>query len=136
MRAIVLALAAALMLALPAAAPAQTLRFFHSPSGNIDCVLASDSARCDIRAHTFTPPPRPAFCDLEWGSVLSVGKTSRRGGFACVGDTARDPKAKALAYGKTLRVGSLRCVSRTDGVRCNNRRGHGFLVGRAAYRLF
>jgi len=133
-----LLLVAALVLAAPATAadPLRALRFFHSPSGNIDCVLASDSARCDIRAHTFKPPPRPAFCDLEWGSVLSVGKTSRRGGFACVGDTARDPKAKALAYGKTLRVGSLRCVSRTDGVRCNNRRGHGFLVGRAAYRLF
>jgi hypothetical protein len=137
MRAIVLALAFAATLVVAAPAPAATtLRFFHSPSRNIDCVLASDSARCDIRAHTFRAPPRPSFCDLEWGSVLSVGKTSRRGGFACVGDTARDPKSRALAYGKSLRVGSMRCVSRTDGMRCNNRRGHGFLLGRAAYRLF
>jgi hypothetical protein len=30
----------------------------------------------------------------------------------------------------------MRCTSRTDGVRCVNRRGHGFLVGRTAYRLF
>jgi hypothetical protein len=136
MRAIVLVLAATLIVAAPASAPASTLRFFHSPSRNIDCVLAGDSARCDIRSHTFRAPPRPSFCDLEWGSVLSVAKTSRRGGFACVGDTARDPKSRALAYGKTLRVGSMRCVSRTDGMRCNNRRGHGFLLGRAAYRLF
>jgi hypothetical protein len=136
MRAIVLVLAATLVLAAPASASAATLRFFHSPSRNIDCVLAGDSARCDIRVRTFRAPPRPSFCDLEWGSVLSVGKTSRRGGFACVGDTARDPKSRALAYGKTLRVGSMRCVSRLDGMRCNNRRGHGFLLGRAAYRLF
>jgi hypothetical protein len=136
MRAIVLALAAALVLAAPASARASTLRFFHSPSRNIDCVLSSASARCDIRAHTFRAPPRPSFCDLEWGSVLAIDKTGRRGGFACVGDTARDPKSRALAYGRTLRAGSIRCASRLDGMRCNNRRGHGFLVGRAAYRLF
>ena len=135
MRAIVLALAAMLVSAAPAPA-ASTLRFFHSPSRNIDCVLTSDSARCDIRSRTFRAPKRPSFCDLEWGSVLSVGKTSRRGSFACVGDTARDPRSPVLAYGKSLRVGSMRCVSRTDGMRCNNRRGHGFLLGRAAYRLF
>ena len=135
MRAIVLVLAATLVVAAPASA-ASTLRFFHSPSRNIDCVMTSDTARCDLRAHTFTAPRRPSSCDLEWGSVLSVGKTSKRGGFACVGDTARDPKSRALAYGKKVRVGSMRCVSRTDGMRCNNRRGHGFLAGRTAYRLF
>jgi hypothetical protein len=135
MRAIVLALAAVLLLAAPAPA-AQTLRFFHSPSRNIDCVLTSDSARCDLRAHAFTAPPRPRSCDLEWGSVLAVSKTSRRGGFGCVGDTARDPKSRALAYGRSVRVGSMRCVSRRDGMRCDNRRGHGFLASRAAYRLF
>jgi hypothetical protein len=46
------------------------------------------------------------------------------------------PKAKALAFGKTIRVATMRCTSRTDGVRCANGRGHGFLIGRAAYRLF
>ena len=135
MRVIVLALAATLVLAAPAPA-ASTLRFFHSPSRNIDCVLTSDSARCDIRSRTFEAPPRPSSCDLDWGSVLSVGKTSSRGRFGCVGDTARDPRSPALAYGRSLRVGSMRCVSRRDGIRCNNRRGHGFALGRAAYRLF
>ncbi|MEA2666647.1 MAG: hypothetical protein QOI11_3591 [Candidatus Eremiobacteraeota bacterium] len=126
-----------LVLVSPAVASAAgTLRFFHSPSGNIDCFVASDSARCDIRVRSFAAPKRPARCDLEWGSSLSVAKTSRRGGFACVGDTTRDPRARALAYGHSIAAGSLRCTSRTDGVRCVNRRGHGFLVGRAAYRLF
>jgi len=134
MRAALLALA--LLLALAPAAPAATFRFFHSPSGNIDCVISADNARCDIRAHSFRAPPRPKSCDLEWGSVVAVGKASRRGRFACVGDTARDPKATRLAYGRTIRAGAMRCTSRTDGMRCANGRGHGFLIGRAKYRLF
>src|ERR1700751_6099274 len=134
MRAALLGLA--FLLAFAAPAPAVTLHFFHSPSGNIDCLVASDEAPCDIRQHSFTSPPRPKRCDLEWGSVVAVGKSSKRGTFGCVGDTARDPKAKALPYGKTIRAGGMRCTSRTDGVRCANGRGHGFLIGRAKYRLF
>ena len=137
MRAALLSLALlAAALALPAATPADTFRFFHSPSGNIDCVVSGDFARCDIRARTFKAPRRPASCDLEWGSTLTVARKSRRGAFGCVGDTARDPKAKALAFGRSIRVATMRCTSRIDGVRCHNGRGHGFLVGRAAYRLF
>jgi hypothetical protein len=124
------------LLATAAPAGADTLRFFHSPSGNIDCLVSEGYARCDIRAHTFKAPTRPAACDLEWGSVLSVGKANRRGGFACVGDTVRDPSAKALAYGRSISVGRVRCTSRPDGVRCRNRFGRGFLLGRTAYRLF
>jgi hypothetical protein len=139
MRATLLGLALLLVaLALPAVAPAATLRFFHSPSGNIDCLVSSYQARCDIRSHTFTSPPKPARCDLDWGQSIAVGKASRRGGFACIGDTVRDPtgKAKALAYGRTLHAGTLHCTSQTAGMRCANARGHGFLVGRASYRLF
>jgi hypothetical protein len=134
----VLLVALAAVLAAPAGAAGRlpTLHFFHSPSGNIDCVVSSDSARCDIRVKTFRSPPRPARCDLDWGGALAVAKTSRRGSFACIGDTVRDPHARSLAYGRSIVAGSMRCTSRTDGVRCANRRGHGFLVGRTAYRLF
>jgi hypothetical protein len=118
------------------AAPPKAFHFFHSPSGNIDCLVTKDFARCDIRQHTFRGPARPKRCDLEWGSVLEIGKSDRRGGFGCVGDTVRDPSARALAYGKTIRAGGMHCTSRTDGVRCANSRGHGFLLGRTKYRLF
>jgi hypothetical protein len=124
------------LLVVAAPAGADTLRFFRAPSGNIDCLVSEGYARCDIRTHTFKAPRRPATCDLEWGSVLSVGKANRRGGFACVGDTARDPSARALPYGRSIAVGRVRCTSRTDGIRCRNRFGRGFLVGRTAYRLF
>ncbi len=124
-------------LALPATAPAaETFRFFASPWRNIGCVVSRDTARCDIVRHTWKAPRRPASCELDWGSYLTVGRTSRRGAFACVGDTARDPKAKRLALGRSIRVGTMRCSSRADGVRCANGRGHGFLVGVTAYRLF
>ena len=136
-RALPLGFALLLVGLLAASAPAATtFHFFHSPSRNIDCVISGDQARCDIRQHSFRAPPRPRSCDLEWGSVVAVGKASKRGSFACVGDTARDPKAKTLAYGKTIRAGGMRCTSRTDGIRCRNSRGHGFLISRARYLLF
>ena len=129
-------LTVALLFVLPASSPAATLRFFHSPSRNIDCLVTSDYARCDIQRFTFTPPRKPAGCGEDWGFSLSVKRTSRRGAFACVGDTIREPSAPTLAYGRSVSVGGMRCTSRTDGVRCVNRRRHGFLVARARFRLF
>jgi hypothetical protein len=117
-------------------AAADTLRFFHSPSGNIDCLVSDGYARCDIRAHTFKTPKRPAGCELDWGFAVTVRATNRRGRFACVGDTVRAPKARSLAYGRSIGVGRVRCTSRTDGIRCTNRFRRGFLIGRTAYRLF
>lgn len=119
-----------------AAAVPKGFHFFHSPTRNIDCLVTKDAARCDLRQHSFRPPPRPKRCDLEWGSVLEIGKSNRRGGFGCVGDTVRDPSAKTLPYGHSVREGGIHCTSRTDGMRCANSRGHGFLVSRQAYKLF
>ena len=131
-----LAVFALLMLGPVPPAAGATLRFFHSPSGNIDCLVSAGYARCDIRARTFKTPKRPATCELDWGSAVSVGATNRRSAFACVGDTVRAPNARSLAYGRSLSVGRVRCTSRVDGIRCTNRFGRGFLVGRTAYRLF
>ena len=67
-------------LALPAQAPAaDTTRFFASPSRNIGCVVSRASARCDIVRHTWKAPRRPASCELDWGSYLTVGSASGRG---------------------------------------------------------
>jgi hypothetical protein len=135
MRATMLVLA--LLIVAPATANAANgFHFFHSPSGNIDCLVYKDQARCDIRQHEFRAPARPKRCDLEWGSSIAVGKSSKHGGFACVGDTVRDPSAKSLPYGKSIRAGGMRCTSRTDGVRCANAAGHGFLIARRSYKLF
>lgn len=122
--------------ALAASASAADAASFLTPSGNIGCYVLRDSARCDLKARDFRSPAKPRACDLEWGDAIGVGPRSRRGSFVCHGDTARDPRSRTLAYGRTIKVGPMRCTSRTDGVRCANALGHGFLVSRQAYRLF
>ena len=58
------------------------------------------------------------------------------GHVVCAGDTALDPSASALAYGTASRVGGSECVSRTDGVTCVNRSGHGFFISVQSYQVF
>jgi hypothetical protein len=55
----------------------------------------------------------------------------------CVGDTALNPKAKVLRYGQSkLFGGKFRCSSRTSGLRCQNRSGHGFFISREKQSIF
>lgn len=109
---------------------------FRSPTGNIGCIVLRDVARCDIAKRDWRAPQRPAGCDLAWGDAISISPGGRRGAFVCHGDTARDPHARTLAYGHSVAAGTLRCTSRTDGVRCTNRKGHGFFISKQSYRRF
>jgi hypothetical protein len=44
---------------------------------------------------------------------------------------------RTLRYGKTFRVGKLRCTSRRTGLTCKNAKNHGWWLGRyVGYRLF
>ncbi len=44
-------------------------------------------------------------------------------------DTVRDPHAKVLHYGKSMRFGRIKCTSRRTGMTCRSTRsGHGFRV--------
>ena len=128
-------LAVACAAVLGAAAPASAATFFESPSHNIGCVISQNGARCDIRAHTWKPPPKPRSCPVDWGFGLIVG----RRGFAswvCAGDTAFGGK-KVLAYRKSISRGRFTCTSRRDGMRClNERNDHGFKLARRSARWF
>jgi hypothetical protein len=54
----------------------------------------------------------------------------------CHGDTAIDPHAPVLAYGKTWRRNGFTCTSKAIGLRCTNTSGHGFFISRArSYRF-
>ena len=112
---------------------------FQSPSHNIGCYLSAQgggSVRCDIREHSWTAPPKPAFCDVDWGGGVQVGP-KRRGSIVCAGDTALDPGSPVLGYGKASGAGAIVCRSSQAGVRCSNtRNGHGFFVSRERYDLF
>lgn len=38
---------------------------FTSPSGNVGCYLDQTTVRCDISERDWSPPPRPADCELD-----------------------------------------------------------------------
>jgi hypothetical protein len=133
------ALAAALaLLGLPAVAPAG-ITGFKTPSKNIFCAYIAFEGvremRCDISTMTSTPPPKPDWCEFDWGMSFGMTPTSR-GHRLCVSDTPMDPKFPTLAHGKTWKHGGISCRSRTSGLRCTNKRDHGFFLSRAKQTLF
>jgi hypothetical protein len=116
---------------------------FRTPSGNIGCIFSSflfagarhDSIRCDIRSGLKPKPARPKNCNLDYGDSYELPKTGRTI-VVCHGDTALDPHAPALAYGKTWQQAGLKCTAKTVGLRCTNKSGHGFFLSRAhSYRF-
>jgi len=113
---------------------------FRTPSGNIGCVYASGfgrgpGLRCDIRSGLKPRPPRPKNCDLDWGDSYEMGATGRAH-VTCHGDTAIDPRARALRYGSIWKKSGFVCTSKRLGLRCRNRSGHGFFLSRArSYRF-
>jgi hypothetical protein len=114
------------------------LRTFRAPSGNIGCAMHEGGARCDIRKRDWKPLPRPAACSKEvgYGQGLEVPAGGAQARFVCAGDTALDPSASSLAYGTASRAGGSECISRTDGITCVNRAGHGFFISTQSYQVF
>jgi hypothetical protein len=133
------AAAAALALAAPGAGATAGLDPFMTPSKHIACMYQhvrgmKAELRCDVDqvAH---PVRRPGSCELDYGSAFGLGAAGRAHRL-CVGDTVRDPKAKILKYGTTRRYGPFTCTSKTTGLRCTNKAGHGFVLSRERQRLF
>jgi hypothetical protein len=128
--------AAVTALALVAAAPASAF-WFQTPSHNIACTGDAKYIRCDTRFRTKYSDQRyrPAKCDLDWGP-LTMGPKGRAD-VLCAGDTALNPKASVLGYGKSkLYGGKFRCTSRTSGLRCQNRSGHGWFLSKQKQSIF
>lgn len=126
---------------LPGAASADTLTFFHTPSGNIQCLgvvgATGSFVDCDIFETATGRPalPRPPACDLDWGHRYTVGEAGP-GGMGCVGDTVADPNGAVLPYGATLGFGAITCSSGEHGLECVNADGRGFFLSRASQRVF
>lgn len=125
------------ILAAPASAR-DVIVVFRTPTGNIGCAYSWFSGeppylRCDIRSGLVPRPPRPKGCDLDWGYGYELSATGRARTF-CAGDTTLDPRARVLAYGARWSRGGFTCVSRTTGLTCRNRSGHGFLLSRVRSR--
>jgi hypothetical protein len=130
-----LVILAALVSALAVAAPASAATSFHSPSGNIRCVIdRTSSTRCDITNRDWSPPRKPSSCEFDWGNSLGVGFRGR-GRFLCVSDAV--DSGRKLGYGQSIKRGRFRCRSRMSGMRCENvRNGHGFAVSKQHVRRF
>jgi len=127
-------LAVLLALLFPASADASIV-FFQTPSHNIGCAYLSSPStlRCDIRSGL--RPPRPGNCDVDWGDSYGLGATGRAT-ITCHGDTAINLRSRVLRYGSTWQRGAFTCRSKTTGLRCRNRSGHGFFMSRQrSYRF-
>jgi hypothetical protein len=108
--------------------------YFQLPSKNIGCIFGDGNVRCDISGKTFTPPPQPADCELDWGNGIEVG--DGEASFVCAGDTALDGP-DVLEYGLSAQRGSLRCDAAETGITCTNLETmHGFELNRDGFRLF
>ena len=112
-----------------------TYEDFTSPSANIGCVIVDEQARCDIRDRTWSPPPAPADCELDFGQGIAMG-VDGSAQLVCAGDTALSG-APPLAYGNSVQNGDMRCTSTEAEMICFNvGNGHGFAISRQNYRIF
>jgi hypothetical protein len=112
-----------------AEASTSTVRWFHSPSRNIECEVASHDFRGTYAdCQTFKP--------LQIARLGANGHTSICANRACpVGNGPEN--ATTLAYGHSLRVGIFRCTSSVAGVRCMViASGHGFRIAREGVTTF
>jgi hypothetical protein len=129
-----IAFIATVALILPGSASAAELFLqFRTPSANIGCGYSSGpggaSLRCDILSGLKPRPSKPRGCELDWGFGYALSPTGRAQ-TVCAGDTAVDRRARVLRYGQKWSRSGFTCVSRLAGLRCANRRGHGFFLSR------
>ncbi len=125
-------------LALPAHAQDRHIGL-QTPSGNIHCQFFSydnqTSLRCDI-GQIAVRPPRPADCDLEWGSAFEVAARGRTAQRICYGDTVMDKSLPVLSYGEIWQRGGFTCTSDQTGLTCFNADRHGFSLSRSKQEVF
>jgi hypothetical protein len=108
---------------------------FLSPTGNVACAIDADLARCDIIDHDWSPPPRPADCEFDYGQGISVAP-GEPAAFVCAGDTTFGPD-ELLPYGQSITAGPMSCESAESGITCRDTQsGNGFTISLKAYRVF
>ena len=136
-RAALLGLVVFLVSVEPAAAAPLHSGSFHMPSRNVGCIYSpaagghAASIRCDILSGLVPEPTRA--CELDWTGLGMTG--ARRARPVCAGDTAYSTSSPVLRYGRAWTRGPFRCTSRTTGLACSSRAGHGFKLARAGWSV-
>jgi hypothetical protein len=103
-------------------------------TGNVACMVDHSWACCDIIDHDWSPPARPAGCELDYagGIHITPGAPAE---FVCAGDTVFGTD-NVLPYAESISAGVLRCESADSGITCRDTKtGHGFSIARQAYQL-
>ena len=125
-----------------------TLPGLVSPSGNIKCLyvpgvgspsrLLCSIAQASYAARLQSRCLGPTGAGVDWhGFQLSVagkGTITCTGGILYAG--TQHPRYVVVPYGKSWRQGVFACKSRTNGITCLNRRGHGLFLSRSAWRVW
>ena len=108
----------------PVAAPAKAKRLnaFQTPSGNIACLTSTwtesdGSVRCDASQFTYSPPPKPDYCDTDWGHAFSI-EPNGSVDVLCAGDTVFDPDHPKPVAGTSVAIGESVCEVQTRSIRC------------------
>jgi hypothetical protein len=127
----------AVMPASATAAPQQASFTFRTPGG-VRCEIEAPGAyaeallRCDVRTVLKPRLRRPKGCRYHYGSSLELRAKGRV--FAgCVRDAIAAP-GPTIRAGKTYKRGPFTCKAARSGVSCRNPAGHGFFVGKSAWR--
>ena len=115
-----------LMAVCPTAAHAR-IKAFRSPSGNITCVISTESggfAQCELRSKRF-------------GGGFMVPAAGRVSRYDVAPDDDVAGRRFVLAYGSTTRLSVFACTSRQRGMTCRNTRTHhGFTISRQRQSVF
>ena len=142
-----LACCAAAALAPAGAAAKRLLPGFHSPSGNIRCYYQASARspilRCQI-GHAVYAKRLTGYCGsppigVDWGGFELTA--THKGAITCTGGVLYEPDKERpvfvnLPYGASFRRGVFTCVTRTSGVTCRSRSGHGLFVSRESWRAW
>jgi len=98
--------------------------------------MGGGAVRCDILEHSWSPPPKPSSCDVDWGNGVQVGRRDPAS-FVCAGDTVFSPGETVLGYGERAIKNRFHCTSKQKGMRCvNTKSKHGFFLSRQEARVF
>jgi len=106
---------------------------FRTPDGNVGCELSPAYARCDVKRQTWQAPKKPSDCGNSWGDSVEVAAGSRAT-FICWFGPSPLASKRVLPVGQALKVGLMTCRVLSGAVECSGE-GHGFRLGRTAYRL-
>jgi hypothetical protein len=103
------------------------VRWFHSPSGNIQCQVSANDLRGTAAFCQTFEPSRTATLHRNGRTTLC--------GARCVGNGPEN--AFTLRYGHSVVVGPFRCTSLKSGMKCVVRSsGHGFKISKQSIKRF